>query len=79
MDMVKEIRRRKHPQVEVVLDPDRKILVPLLRQTALECFPVGSHPSYPQPKVLPDIIPLPRQVKGKAGPQERRPRKKKKA
>ena len=35
--------------------------------------------SYPQPKELPNIIPSPRQVIGKAGHQERRPRKMKKA
>ena len=42
--MVKEIRWRNHPEVEVVLDPERKILVPLLRQTALERILVGSDP-----------------------------------
>lgn len=42
--MLKEIRWRRNPDVELVLEPDRKMVVPLLRQTALERITVGSYP-----------------------------------
>src|SRR5438128_369390 len=42
--MLKEIRWTRPPNVELVLDADRKALVPLLRRTALDRIPILSHP-----------------------------------